>query len=134
MTTELFPINEILHFNRQRFDLGDLEELVESVRLHGIIQPPILDQHNRLVAGGRRIAAATKLGWTHVGIVRREVLSDDELHVLELEENLRRKDETWQEKCLHIQTIHNLKVKLKSIDAESWGQAETGAMLGQSTS
>lgn len=128
------PIHEITIENRQRFDLGDLEDLIESLRIHGLIQPVIVNQHKRLVAGGRRIAAAVKLGWDRIDVAYRHTLSEAELHILELEENLRRKDETWQEKCLHIYTIHNLKEQLSATNSEGWGQRETGAMLGVSFS
>lgn len=128
------PINEIIVENRQRFDVGDIEKLSESLHVYGVIQPIIVNQSKRLLDGGRRLEAATKLGWTNIDVVYRETMSEDELYIIELEANLNRKDETWQEKCLHIQTIHRLKVALKATDSESWGQKETGAMLGQSAS
>lgn len=124
------PIHEILVVNRQRLDLGDIESLATSLRDNGLIQPIVINQDKRLVAGGRRLAAAKLLKWQTIDVVYRETLSDDELHVLELEENIRRKDETWQERCLHIQTIHLLKKKLAAIDGESWGQRETCELLG----
>lgn len=126
------PLSSIVVLNRQRLDLGDIDDLAASMKSNGLIQPIVINQDHRLIAGGRRFAAATKLGWTEIPVVFRETMTEDELHVLELEENIRRKDETWQEKCLHIQTIHKLKSKLKALDLESWGQRETGAMLGVS--
>ena len=126
------PLTEIQVTNRQRLDLGDINELANSLKTNGLIQPIVVNQENRLIAGGRRFAAATSLGWTEIDVVYRETLSEDELHILELEENIQRKDETWQEKCLHIATIHQLKVKTNALDCKSWGQRETGAMLGVS--
>ncbi len=124
------PLNEIQVTNRQRLDYGDLSDLAESLRLNGLIQPIVVNQDRRLIAGGRRLAAATSLGWESIDVVYRETLSEDELYILELEENIQRKDETWQEKCLHIKTIHQLKVKTNALDCKTWGQRETGAMLG----
>lgn len=123
-------INEIIVENRQRIDYGELENLIESLRVHGLIQPIILSQDRRLIAGGRRLEAATRLGWTDIDVCYREVLSQDDLYILELEENIRRKDQTWQEVCLHIQTIHLLKKKLAAKDSLDWGQRETAALLG----
>jgi ParB family chromosome partitioning protein len=135
MTTPTFhsiPLAEIKVIDRQRLDYGDLDALCDSLSKLGQIQPILLDDSNRLIAGGRRFAAATKLGWTTIQAVKRSALTEDELFMLELEENIQRKDMTWQEKCLNIKTIHDKKVQLKAIDSQSWGQRETGAMLNES--
>lgn len=126
------PLNEIVIENRQRLDLGDIQDLADSLSRLGLIQPVIINQHKRLIAGGRRCAAATKLGWTDIDVVYRETLSEDELAVLELEENIRRKDQTWQEKCLHVAHIHYLKVSLAAKDSKTWAQRATGEMLNMS--
>lgn len=124
------PIHEILVLERQRIDYGDLDGLADSLSKFGLIQPVVINQENRLIAGGRRIAAATRLGWTRVDVVYRETLTADELHELELEENVQRKDMSWQERCLNIHQIHQLKQKRAAIEASNWGQRETGALLG----
>jgi len=132
MNRQTLPLNEIQVTNRQRLDNGDIAELAQSLKTNGLIQPIVINQDKRLIAGGRRYAAASSLGWISIDVVYRETMSEDELHILELEENVQRKDETWQEKCLHIATIHRLKVKTNALDSKSWGQRETGAMLGVS--
>lgn len=130
MNRQTLPLNEILVENRQRIDYGDIDELAQSLSRFGLIQPIIINQDRRLIAGGRRFAAATKLGWQQIDVVFRETLSIDELHELELEENLRRKEETWQERCVHIKTIHDLKSKRSALEGSKWGQRETAEMLG----
>lgn len=126
------PLSSILVEDRQRLDLGDIDSLAESLRINGQIQPILVDNKNRLVAGGRRLAAATKLGWTHIHAVQRDTMTEDQLFILELEENVQRKDMDWQEKCLNIAKIHSIKSREKALDLESWGQRETGAMLNES--
>ncbi len=126
------PLNEIKVIDRQRLDYGDLDALCNSLSKLGQIQPILIDDSNRLIAGGRRLAAATKLGWATIQAVKRSSLTEDELFILELEENVQRKEMSWQEKCLNIKTIHDKKVLLKALDSESWGQRETGAMLNES--
>lgn len=123
-------INEIIVENRQRLDLGDLDDLKESIKLHGLIQPVVVNQSRRLIAGGRRLEAHNQLGLESIDVVFIETLTEDEAYILELEENIRRKDQTWQEQCLHIQTIHLLKKKLAAKDSDDWGQRETAALLG----
>lgn len=131
MTTRIkLAIDKILVLDRQREDLGDILELAESLDHYGLIQPIVLDPDNRLVAGGRRLAAAKHLGWTEIDVFYREQMTIDELHELELEENVRRKDMEWQERCLNIQTIHILKSRRAALNSESWGQRETAELLG----
>lgn len=49
---------------------------------------------------------------------------------MEMDENLKRKDMTWQEKVLGLYERHRLR-QLQSITVgESWGQKETGELLG----
>lgn len=131
MTREKIPISEILIEDRQRLSYGDLDDLADSLTRYGLIQPIVLNQARRLIAGGRRLAAASSLGWTTIDVVFRETLSVDELHELELEENVRRKEMTWQERCLNVATIHSLKQKRAALESRSWGQRETGELLGE---
>jgi ParB family transcriptional regulator, chromosome partitioning protein len=75
-----------------REDLGDLEELAQSIRRHGLLQPPVLDRDKWLIAGARRVKACQLLGWKEIEVKRLDELSEEERLVLEMEENLHRKD------------------------------------------
>lgn len=79
---------------RQHFDDEALEELCQSVREHGVIQPLVVRQNGSdyiLIAGERRFRAATRLGLESVPVVIRDVASDEALE-LALIENLQRED------------------------------------------
>lgn len=80
---------------RRYFDPGAMQELVESVKQHGILQPmlvrPLLDNKYELVAGERRYRAAISAGLEEVPVVIRE-LKDSEALQLALLENLQRED------------------------------------------
>jgi ParB-like chromosome segregation protein Spo0J len=52
--------------DRHRSDLGDLESLAESLRELGQLQPIVVTSDLRLIAGGRRLAAARLLGWPEI--------------------------------------------------------------------
>lgn len=130
MNRTTLPINEIKVENRQREDLGDITGLAESIKKYGLIQPIVITQDKRLIAGGRRYAAHCALGLTTIDVVYRETLSEDELYEMELEENIRRKDFTWQERVLNIATIHSVKKRKATLDAKKWGQKETAEALG----
>lgn len=130
MNRQTLPINEILVIDRQRLDMGDLGSLRDSIRQFGLIQPIVVSQDKRLIAGGRRLAACQLLGKTDVDVVYRETLTEAELKLLELEENLQRKAETWQEETISVAAIHSLKRMAAALDGDDWGQMQTARMLG----
>jgi ParB family chromosome partitioning protein len=71
-----------------------LDELVESIRQHGIIQPLIVrlvDGNYELIAGERRWRASKKLGLATVPVIEREA-SDRDVLEMALIENLQRED------------------------------------------
>lgn len=79
---------------RTHFIETPLEELVESIRQHGIIQPLIVrkvDGKFELIAGERRWRASKKLGLNTVPVIEREA-SDRDVLEMALIENLQRED------------------------------------------
>lgn len=80
---------------RRYFDPQSQQELVESVRQHGILQPllvrPLSTGEYELVAGERRYRAAKEVGLSQVPALVKE-LSDEEAIQLALVENLQRED------------------------------------------
>jgi ParB family chromosome partitioning protein len=79
---------------RMRFVDSPLDELVESIRQHGIIQPLIVRPVNgklELIAGERRWRASGKLGLPTVPVIEREA-SDRDVLEMALIENLQRED------------------------------------------
>lgn len=80
--------------DRRREDYGDIDSLAASMSEHGLIHPIVVDAHDNLVAGGRRLRAAELLGWESIPATRLGDLTPEQLREIELEENLRRKDLT----------------------------------------
>jgi ParB family transcriptional regulator, chromosome partitioning protein len=80
---------------RHYFDPEKLEQLVQSIAQHGILEPllvrPLETNQYELVAGERRYRAALKLGLSEVPVVIRQ-LNDEEAIQLALIENLQRED------------------------------------------
>jgi ParB family chromosome partitioning protein len=79
---------------RTVFVESPLDDLVESIRQHGIIQPLIVravDGKLELIAGERRWRASRKLGLTTVPVIEREA-SDRDVLEMALIENLQRED------------------------------------------
>jgi ParB family transcriptional regulator, chromosome partitioning protein len=80
---------------RKDFAAEALQELIDSIRQHGIIQPLIVRRlsggAHELIAGERRWRAAQELGLTEVPVIIRSA-SDLEVLELSLIENLQRTD------------------------------------------
>jgi len=79
---------------RTHFIESPLDELVESIRQHGIVQPLIVrpvDGKLELIAGERRWRASKKLGLATVPVIERPA-SDRDVLELALIENLQRED------------------------------------------
>jgi ParB family chromosome partitioning protein len=100
---------------RRYFDAEKLEQLVPSVKQHGILEPllvrPLQDNQYELVAGERRYRAAALVGLTEVPVVVRE-LNDTEALQLALVENLQREDLSPIEETEGILQLLALKLNL----------------------
>lgn len=79
---------------RQNFDHDKLNELAESIKQHGILQPLVVSQvadGYQLIAGERRLRAAQALGLTEVPVIIKNVSDRDKLE-LSIIENIQRSD------------------------------------------
>lgn len=125
-----FPVDKIfvVRDERQRKDLGDLTELAGSMAsLQGQLHPIIIERDGRLRTGERRwTAAKTILGWTSILVRFADELSEDELELLELDENIKRLSLSWEDECRAIYKYHQIKVRQ---DAK-WTQAQTAEQIG----
>jgi ParB family chromosome partitioning protein len=79
---------------RQIFAEPKLEELAQSIRTHGFVQPIIVrksGERYQIIAGERRWRAAQRLGLTRVPVAVRSV-SDEQLLEVSLIENIQREN------------------------------------------
>jgi ParB family chromosome partitioning protein len=84
-----------------------LEELCQTIRLHGIIQPIVVRQrgkHYELIAGERRLRAVKKLNFTTIPAIIRE-LSDSQAASASLIENLQREELTSVEEARALEQL-----------------------------
>ena len=74
--------------------LGDLQSLMDSLDVRGLMNPVTVNSDYELIAGHRRLESARRLGWEMIEV--QVVEAPDELSMLELEleENLHRLDFT----------------------------------------
>ncbi|MCR5477264.1 MAG: ParB/RepB/Spo0J family partition protein [Lachnospiraceae bacterium] len=79
---------------RKTFNEDALQELADSIKLHGIVVPLIVQDrkdHYEIIAGERRWRAAKLAGLKEVPVIIRE-LSDQEIMEISLIENIQRED------------------------------------------
>jgi ParB family chromosome partitioning protein len=80
---------------RKNFDEEALNELADSIRAHGVIQPivvqPLPDSFFQIIAGERRWRASQRAGLLRMPAVIREVGTESSLEIA-LIENLQRED------------------------------------------
>ncbi|SQB57269.1 parB family protein [Clostridium sporogenes] len=97
-----------LYQPRKYFNEESIEELAQSIKVYGIIQPlsvrKIKDGEYELVAGERRLRAAKKLGLNEVPAVIIDV-TDKDSAAIALLENLQREDLNCFEEA---EAYHNL--------------------------
>lgn len=117
---------------RQRKALSpeSVASLAQSIAKVGLINPITIERSGQLRAGETRWAACKSLGWTSIPAQFVEDLDESELQLIELDENIKRTNLTWQEECAAVSRYHELR---KAIEPD-WTQAKTGEALGMDNS
>ncbi len=111
---------------RKEFRPEDLDELKNSLQASGLLQPiTVRKSHGgrgyELIAGERRLRAATALGWTEIPAVIKDI-DDSTLLTLALVENLQRADLNPLEEAEGYQRL---------IDEFSLTQQQVGEVVGK---
>lgn len=129
LTENELPINEIIPNRdqpRKTFDEAALEELAQSIKQHGVLQPllvrPIPSGGYQLVAGERRWRACRMAGLNKVPVVIKE-LTDTETMEIAIIENLQREDLNPIEEAEGLQAL---------IDKCGYTQEEVAVSVGKS--
>lgn len=112
---------------RRVFDQGKLDELAESVKKHGVLQPIVVrkaGEKYEIVVGERRFRAAQQAGLETIPAIVREY-DDRDMMQIALVENLQRED---------LNPIEEAEGYRRLIDEFGLTQEELGAVLGKSRS
>ncbi len=99
------------HQPRKIFSPSDLEDLIASIKEHGIIQPLVVtdngDGNYELIAGERRLRASKIIGLSEVPIVVRTATEQEKLE-LALIENIQRSNLDPVEEAMAYQSLIDL--------------------------
>jgi len=125
----LVPIERVLAGRgqpRRHFDEAHLDELAASIRENGILQPLVVVASGgsfELIAGERRLRAASRAGLEQVPVVLHEAAGDAELLELALVENLQRED---------LGPLERARAYQRLLDAHGLTQEEVAHKIGKS--
>jgi site-specific DNA-methyltransferase (adenine-specific) len=116
---ESISLSQVIVEGRVRKDMGDIDELCNSIREVGLIQPIVLTRDYRLVVGERRLRALRKLSVPMLIHARTFIYNDEvddvKLKAIECEENLKRKQFTWQEEILAKKRLLDLMQQIHGV-------------------
>lgn len=110
---------------RREFDEEKLNELAESIKQHGIVQPIIVTRKGdryMIVAGERRFRASRMAGLTEVPVLVRE-MAEEEVFEIALIENIQREDLNPVEEAAAIRYL---------MQQQDLTQEQTAQKLGKS--
>ena len=115
---------------RTHFNPEDLQELADSIREKGVIQPLIVTAAGskgdfELIAGERRLRASKIAGLSHVPVILLEVDNEDSFLELALIENIQRTD---------LNPIEEAEAYKKLIEKFGYTQEETAKRVGKQRS
>lgn len=97
------------NLNQPRLDFNEekLQELAESIKQHGIIQPIVVRQNGArysIIAGERRYRAARMAGLSKVPVVLKDI-DEERINEVALIENIQREDLNPMEEALAIRAL-----------------------------
>lgn len=138
----LLDIKNIIVEERYRKDFGAIDELAASISENGLITPIAVETVGgdtyRLLAGERRLRACKSLGLTSIEARVYDAGMDDlKRRLIELEENIQRKDMVWLEECTLKRDIHNMRLAIHgkktstAPNAPGWSMADTAKLLDE---
>lgn len=123
-------VDKIIVKDRIRKDFGDIEELAEDIRENGLINPPVINRDNVLLAGERRLRACKLLGWPYIEVRQMDTRdAEHELNV-EISENDVRKGFTKAERVDYMRRLFRIEqTKAKERMADGGKGVEIDAPL-----
>lgn len=126
--------------NRRDISPEKVSEIAVSIAQRGLIHTVLINKETgALIAGAHRLMAFRHnaehripcshmdyLDWTLIPARYAYDVQEDELVALELEENLRRNELTWDEAAKSVRQYHDIRCK----ENDEWTLADTGRCLG----
>ncbi len=130
---------------RIRVDFGDIVQLAKSIKENGLLHPPVVTEDKTgeklyvLVVGERRLRALIFNGETETPVTLFDDLDEIDQKILELEENVIRKDLDWPEQIEALRQLNELQSKKYGESSRSrqntgWTMEDMASACGRSRS
>ncbi|MHC9533571.1 nucleoid occlusion protein [Dellaglioa sp. BT-FLS60] len=112
---------------RRVFDDQKIDELAQTIKEHGLLQPIILREYKtgkyEIIAGERRFRAVSSLGWKEIPAIIQK-MDDDQAASMALIENLQREELTAIEEAEAYSKLMDLNQLSQSKLAEDMGKSQ----------
>lgn len=103
--TKTVKLADIIITDRIRKDFGDIDELARDIDENGLMNPPVVTEDMKLIAGERRCRALKKLGRTETEVRVMPVADALQAFRMEISENENRKDFTFSERMRYAKLL-----------------------------
>lgn len=121
MDVKNIPIGEIVPYarNAKKHDKRQIDNVAESIRQYGFVQPVVIDRDGVIVIGHCRVLAAKKLGMEAVPCVCVDDLTPEQVNALRLVDN-KTNESDWDMDLLSMELPE---IDLSAFDFD-WGLTE----------
>lgn len=135
MTYEQNAVINLAHVTEKagfnvRQDAGNIDDLVDSMRVNGILQPVVLRIENdcyTVVAGHRRVRAARRLNWKTIpAVVLPSTITDNEAALLNIAENAHRRDVPLHDRCKRLYELLQSGIPMETLVMRLEGKLSRG--------
>lgn len=123
----LVSIDSIIVNDRIRKDYGNIQELADDIRENGLINPPVVNRDNVLLAGERRLRACKMLGWPTIEVHQMDTRDAEHELNIEISENESRKEFSKAERVDYMKRLMRIEeAKAKERMSAGGGSGESG--------
>mgnify|MGYP002761943330 CR=1 FL=1 len=121
MDVKNIPIKEIVPYaqNAKKHDKRQIDNVAQSIRQYGFVQPVVIDRDGVIVIGHCRVLAAKKLGMEEVPCVCVDDLTPEQVNALRLVDN-KSNESDWDMDLLSMELPE---IDLSAFDFD-WGLPE----------
>ena len=86
--------------NARTHSRRQIKKIAASIEQFGFVNPVLIDEHNQIIAGHGRVAAAKLLGWQEVPTLRIEHLNEVDKRAYIIADNRLAEDAGWDKEML----------------------------------
>lgn len=103
--------------------VGDVDAIAESIRIHGLFRPVVVNRRNGMIAAGHHtVLGARKLGWETIPVVEIDVSEDEHKRIMLVDNATSDKGE--YDKKLLAEILANLATQQEGLEGTGYNEAD----------